>query len=122
MRAGIAIERGGGDLNGIARERVGERRLALHDAGIAETRLGPGDLAPVEDHDAPAARLQRQSGAKPDESRAQHDAIDVSAQKRALRVGPSGIERDPARGQASRQLSFATSQPTEKSVNLVLSR
>ncbi len=78
MGARIAVERGERDLGQVAREHIGEDRLALDDAGVAEARLARRLVQAIDDRDRPPARLKRERGRDADDPRAKHNHVDGS--------------------------------------------
>jgi hypothetical protein len=71
----IEIERGDGDFVGRARKHVGEDRLALHDARVAEAGLARHDAEAIDERNTAAARLGVQRRRDADDSGAQDDDI-----------------------------------------------
>ena len=95
----IEVERGDGDLGGGARKHVGEERLALHDAGVAEARPAPCGPEPIDERHGAAARLRMQRRADADDSRSQDDDIGFRRGHAAILLSCGlGAPLCPARG------------------------
>ena len=78
MGARIEVRAGAHDLGRIAREQVGQHRLALDDAGIAETRLPRRLAQSIDDRDRSPPLLKRERGGDADDAGPQNDGIDAS--------------------------------------------
>ena len=75
LHARIEIERGDGDFDRRAGKHVGENRLALHDAGVAEARLARHGPQAIDKRYGATARLHVQRRADADDSGAKDDDI-----------------------------------------------
>ena len=77
MSARVLVERGARDCARRAREEVGNDRLALDYAGVAEARFVRRFALAIDNRDGPAARLQGKRGGNADHSRSEHDRVDT---------------------------------------------